>query len=226
MATYVVKSGDTLSGIARKLGISNWQTLYNQNKSVIGSNPNLIRSGQQLTYGTTTPTASTTTPTQSVTPAVSAGTQAGTQAGQAVALTPFGEVLPFNQYFNPELVQGSAEQAYANYYAPIVQQAQGNLESTYAGRGLTRSGIRGQALGDLYRQYGQEQQAGIEADVLQQKANAQQEYNMLQDLYESTEGKQKPAATAYTPYKVAKPTTSAGTYGTSYLDWLNRATRA
>ena len=117
MAVYVVKSGDTLSGIAKKLGISNWQTLYNQNKSVIGSNPNLIRSGQQLTYGTTTP--ATTTTTQAVTPTVSAGTQAGTQAGQAAALTPFGEVLPFAQYFNPELAQGAAEQSYANYYAPI-----------------------------------------------------------------------------------------------------------
>lgn len=224
MAVYTVKSGDTLSGIARKLGISNWQDLYNQNKSVIGANPNLIRTGQSLTYGSTP--AATTTTAQTTTPTVSTGTQAGTQAGQAVALTPFGEVLPFSQYFNPELVQGSAEQAYANYYAPIVQQAQGNLESTYAGRGLTRSGIRGQALGDLYRQYGQEQQAGIEADILQQKANAQQEYNMLQDLYESTEGKQKPATTAYTPYQVAKPKTSAGTYGSTYLDWLNRATRA
>lgn len=221
MATYVVKPGDTLSGIAKKLGISNWQNLYNQNKSIIGSNPNLIRSGQALTYGTTAPAAPTTT-----TPQVSAGTQAGTQAGQAVALTPFGEVLPFSQYFNPELVQGSAEQAYANYYAPIVQQAQGGLESGFAGRNLTRSGIRGQALGDLYRQYGQEQQAGIESDVLQQKANAQQEYGLLQDVYEQSEGKQKPAATAYTPYKVAKPTTSAGTYGKTYLDWLNRVTRA
>ena len=57
MATYVVKPGDTLSGIAKKLGISNWQNLYNQNKSVIGANPNLIRSGQSLTDGSTAPVA-------------------------------------------------------------------------------------------------------------------------------------------------------------------------
>ena len=48
--TYTVKSGDCLSSIAKKmLGTSNWQALYEQNKSVIGSNPNLIYPGQVLT---------------------------------------------------------------------------------------------------------------------------------------------------------------------------------
>ena len=46
--TYTVVSGDTLSGIAAKYGIS-WQTLYNANKGVVGSNPNLIRPGEVLT---------------------------------------------------------------------------------------------------------------------------------------------------------------------------------
>lgn len=219
MAVYTIQRGDTLSSIAQKLGYSNWRDLYNLNKSVIGSNPNLIRTGAKLTYGTTAP--KTTTP-KVTTPA---GTQQGTQAGRAVKLTPFGEVLPWEQYFNPELVRGSAEQAYANYYAPMVQQAQGDLESQYANRGLVRSGLRGQAVGDLYRQYGQEQQAGVESDIYQQKSMAQEDYNRLMGLYESTEGKQKPATTSWSPYKVAKPTTSAGTYGSSYLDWLNRVTR-
>lgn len=221
MAVYTIQRGDTLSSIAQKLGYSNWRDLYNLNKSVIGSNPNLIRTGAKLTYGTTAPKTTTTTP-KVTTPA---GTQQGTQAGRAVKLTPFGEVLPWEQYFNPELVRGSAEQAYANYYAPIVQQAQGDLESQYANRGLVRSGLRGQAVGDLYRQYGQEQQAGVESDIYQQKSMAQEDYNRLMGLYESTEGKQKPATTSWSPYKVAKPTTSAGTYGSSYLDWLNRVTR-
>lgn len=220
MAVYTVQRGDTLSGIAKKLGYSNWQDLYNLNKSVIGSNPNLIRTGAKLSYGSTTAK-----PKAAATPTVSAGTQQGTQAGQAVKLTPFGEVLPWEQYFNPELARGSAEQSYAQYYAPIVQQAQGDLESQYAGRNLMRSGIRNQAVSDLYRQYGQEQQSGIESDIYQQKAMAQDDYNKLASLYESTEGKQKPTSTSWTPYQVAKPTTSAGTYGSSYLDWLNKVTR-
>ena len=56
MAVYTVRKGDTLSGIAKKLGIPNWRTLYEQNKAVIGSNYNLIRPGQKLTYGSNTPT--------------------------------------------------------------------------------------------------------------------------------------------------------------------------
>ena len=46
--TYTVKSGDTLSGIGSKYGIS-WQKIYEANKSVIGNNPNRIYPGQTLT---------------------------------------------------------------------------------------------------------------------------------------------------------------------------------
>lgn len=47
--TYTVQRGDTLSGIAKKNGIASWNTLYEKNKAVIGSNPNLIKPGQVLT---------------------------------------------------------------------------------------------------------------------------------------------------------------------------------
>lgn len=45
--TYVIKSGDTLSGIANKFGMS-WKTLYEKNKEKIGDDPNLIYPGQTL----------------------------------------------------------------------------------------------------------------------------------------------------------------------------------
>ncbi|MNP07072.1 LysM domain/BON superfamily protein [compost metagenome] len=48
--TYTVKPGDTLSQIAKlELGSSSkWKDIYNLNKAVIGSDPNLIRPGQRL----------------------------------------------------------------------------------------------------------------------------------------------------------------------------------
>ena len=45
--TYTVKSGDTLSGLANKYGTT-WQNIYNNNRDIIGSNPNLIKPGQVL----------------------------------------------------------------------------------------------------------------------------------------------------------------------------------
>jgi cell wall-associated NlpC family hydrolase/LysM repeat protein len=46
---YTVKSGDTLSGISlAELHSTNWHTLYDANKDVVGSNPNLIFPGQKL----------------------------------------------------------------------------------------------------------------------------------------------------------------------------------
>jgi hypothetical protein len=46
---YVVKSGDTLSEIARTHHVrGGWQTLYKLNKKAIGSNPDHIRVGMRL----------------------------------------------------------------------------------------------------------------------------------------------------------------------------------
>jgi len=44
---YTVKKGDNLSKIAKKYNTT-WQKIYNDNKKIIGSNPNLIRPGMKL----------------------------------------------------------------------------------------------------------------------------------------------------------------------------------
>jgi nucleoid-associated protein YgaU len=49
--SYTVQSGDTLSAIAAKEGVSDWHSLYTNNESTIGSNPNLIYPGQVLNLG-------------------------------------------------------------------------------------------------------------------------------------------------------------------------------
>jgi len=47
--TYVVRSGDTLSTIAERQSVKGgWKTLFGLNRNVIGSDPNLIMPGQQL----------------------------------------------------------------------------------------------------------------------------------------------------------------------------------
>jgi nucleoid-associated protein YgaU len=46
--TYTVVSGDTLSGIAARLGLGDWGRLYEVNRGVIGPDPNRIYPGQVL----------------------------------------------------------------------------------------------------------------------------------------------------------------------------------
>jgi LysM repeat protein len=47
--TYTVKPGDTLSGIAEWFSLHGYGSLYAANRSVIGSNPNLIFAGERIT---------------------------------------------------------------------------------------------------------------------------------------------------------------------------------
>lgn len=44
---YTVKSGDTLSSIGAQFG-TNWKTIYDWNRAVIGPDPNFIKPGQKL----------------------------------------------------------------------------------------------------------------------------------------------------------------------------------
>jgi nucleoid-associated protein YgaU len=48
--TYVVKSGDSLSKIAKELygDAKRWPEIYEANKALVGDNPNLIHPGQTL----------------------------------------------------------------------------------------------------------------------------------------------------------------------------------
>jgi len=56
--TYTVVSGDWLSTIAQKNDVEGgWQKLYDLNKSLLTSGPDLIYPGQKLALGTTTTTA-------------------------------------------------------------------------------------------------------------------------------------------------------------------------
>lgn len=212
--TYTVKRGDSLSKIAQKYGIS-WKDLWNANKSIIGNNPDLIYSGQKYTI-----------PGQSPAPKAKPKTTLKTEARQlaesvAPKMTPFGDILGFSEYFDPNLARSSAEQIAAAYYVPQAERGRRNIETDFAGRGLTRSGMRGTNIGDLYGEIGQQQQASAETDINEMRQQAQQEYSKLQELYEQSEGKERPISKTYEAYGYTPPRTSAGRYGTTYLNWLN-----
>lgn len=218
--TYTVKSGDSLSKIASKYGIS-WRDLYNQNKSVVdstamGRSKYWLYPNQKLTI----PGQSAPTPTPTPKPAAPV-VSAGTSAGEKAKLTPWAEVLPWEQYYNPELVKGSAMERAAAYYAPQAQRGRESLESSFADRGLTRSGMRGQGIANFYDELGRQQRGDVEADIISDTSDIKQEWQMLQQQYEQSGGKEKPATTAYEAYNLEPPTTSAGRYGTTYLNWLN-----
>lgn len=50
ITTYTVQSGDTPSSVAQRFygNANQWQKIYNANKQVIGTNPNIIHPGQVL----------------------------------------------------------------------------------------------------------------------------------------------------------------------------------
>ena len=88
MATYIVKPWDSWIAIAKRLVLSGWQELYNRNKSVIGSNPTLIRPGQVLIYGNDSSSSSpSTTTTPSTTSSPSTTTSPSTTVGNILAAT-------------------------------------------------------------------------------------------------------------------------------------------
>jgi len=216
---YIVKPGDSLSKISQKYGIS-WRDLYNANKNVIGSNPNLIYAGQKYNIpGQSAPAPKPVAPKPAA-PTVTPGTSAGDKA----SLTPWDEVLPFNQYFDEGLARSDAAARAASFYVPQAVEGRRSIESDFANRGLTRSGMRGQNVSKFYGDLGQQHQVEIEQDYLNMLQEAQQERNMMQSRYEESMGKERPATTEYEGYGFTPPETSAGRYGTSYLNWLNNIT--
>ncbi|RAJ34470.1 murein DD-endopeptidase MepM/ murein hydrolase activator NlpD [Kitasatospora sp. SolWspMP-SS2h] len=89
--TYRVAAGDTLSKIATAKNVDGgWEKLYQDNRSVIGGNPNLIYPGQQLSVnGQAAPATSAATSSDAAATAAAPKTPAKTEApAEAKAATP------------------------------------------------------------------------------------------------------------------------------------------
>jgi LysM repeat protein len=76
---HTVRSGDTLSKVAAGYGVS-WQTIYADNRDVIGADPNVLRIGQVLSIGGSRSTSSS--PSESGDYVVRAGDMLAAIAGR------------------------------------------------------------------------------------------------------------------------------------------------
>lgn len=137
MGRYIVQRGDTLSGIARRLGV-NWRTLYNQNKPVIGNSPNYIRTGWALQLpGAPRPTMPP---------------RAAVARPVAPRPAPF---KPFNEYLATDIGAATerAKREAIQEYARPKELGFRDLLNNFADRNLLRSGDRATAETDLTNQF-------------------------------------------------------------------------
>jgi murein DD-endopeptidase MepM/ murein hydrolase activator NlpD len=97
--TYTVQPGDSLSAIAQRLlgDSGRWRELYDQNRSVIGANPNLIVAGQVLSVPGGAPSAPAPTPAPAQVTAYTV--QAGDTLG-VVAQRTLGDSGRWQEVFN------------------------------------------------------------------------------------------------------------------------------
>ena len=219
--TYTVRGGDSLSKIAQRLGISNWRDLYNLNKSLIGGNPNLIRPGQVLNI----PGTQAAKPTPA--PAAPAPASAGATAGQSAApkrVANFAtEVMPFDQFWDPNLARSAIAQRTASYFDPQAQRAREGIEGDFASRGLTRSSQRGRGIMDMYRDMGDKEQTMREQLYGGIQGQAKEDWGFQQKLYEDRPDEYKKSTFDKSNYEYQFPEESPQKYAQSYRQWLRSA---
>lgn len=156
-------------------------------------------------------------------PASSAGAQAGVSATEGTVQTPWGEVMPWEQYFDPNLAQSAIAQRSARYFDPLVSQARQGIESDFAGRNLTRSSMRGKGVLDMYRDMADQEQTMREQLYGQREGEAKQDYRYQQSLYEKDPKGYTPAPPTSGGYEYQFPEESPQRYSQTYRDWLRRS---
>lgn len=118
----------------------------------------------------------------------------------------FSKVLSFSNYFSPELARSAITQQTERYLAPQVDTTIQGVRRGFIGRGLSRSGLRGQAeqgaLADLA------EQGNLMSEQLYgtREQQARESYGDLQRQYEKAPTSYKgPKGTTVQPYKVETP---------------------
>lgn len=223
--TYTVKSGDTLSSILKRFNVPGWNTPAVWNKiapQLRSKNPSRLYPGEVINLSVVLPQTKATTPTTTLTPTTTTPRPV-LEAQSAAAATPqldFREVMPWEQFFDPNLALSSAAQRAAGYYTPMLQRGREDVESDFASRGLTRSSQRGRSVMDLYRDMADQEQKMRDQLYGQVEGEARENYGFQQSMYEEDPRGYKPSKYKTEPYKYEYPVESPGKYGQSYRDWL------
>ena len=223
--TYTVKGSDTLSGILKRFNVPGWNTpaVWNVLASQLRSkNPNRIYPGEVIDLSPVLPqqAAPTPAPVAPVAPAAPVKTP-GTSAGQEAKRDPWESVMPWQQYFDENLVRSSEAARTARYFDPLIQRGREGIEGQYATRGLTRSGARGTDVMRMYEDMAGEEQKMREQLYGTRESQARENYGNLQSQYEKDARGFKKSTFDYTPYEYQAPSESPYRYASSYRQWLN-----
>jgi len=160
-------------------------------------------------------------------PAQPAPASAGATAGQSAApkrVANFAtEVMPFEQFWDPNLARSAIAQRTASYFDPQAQRAREGIEGDFASRGLTRSSQRGRGVMDMYRDMADKEQTMREQLYGGIQGQALEDWGFQQKLYEDRPDEYKKSTFDKSNYEYQFPEESPQKYAQSYRQWLRSA---
>jgi hypothetical protein len=159
-------------------------------------------------------------PVAPVAPVVSAGTTAGQSAAPKRVANFATEVMPFEQFWDPNLARSAIAQRTSAYYNPLVENARQGVESDFASRGLTRSSQRGRGVMDVYRDMAEKEQTMREQLYGNIQGQAKEDWGFQQALYEDRPDEYKKSTFDKSNYEYQYPDESPQKYAQSYRDWM------
>ena len=164
---------------------------------------------------------------QAPAPAQPAPASAGATAGQSAApkrVANFAtEVMPFEQFWDPNLARSAIAQRTASYFDPQAQRAREGIEGDFASRGLTRSSQRGRGVMDMYRDMADKEQTMREQLYGGIQGQAKEDWGFQQKLYEDRPDEYKKSTFDKSNYEYQFPEESPQKYAQSYRQWLRSA---
>lgn len=220
-----VRPRDSLSAILKRYNVPGWNTpaVWNKLASQLRSkNPNRIYAGEVIDLSPVLPQSqkSTPAPATPATPTASAGTTAGQSAAPKRVANFATEVMPFEQFWDPNLARSAIAQRTASYFDPQVQRAREGIESDFASRGLTRSSQRGKGVMDMIRDMAEKEQTMREQLYGGIQGQAKEDWGFQQKLYEDRPDEYKKTTFDKSNYEYQFPEESPQKYAQSYREWL------